>query len=124
MDNEQEFTNPKALDNLLDAIDGTALTQRDKGTIVYNHDITIKDIPLKAQEYVVNKKSALDWLVERCCVSTDKDTGIVNDFNDYARDQGGEKYTFDLVLRVITVSIGTVDIVNALPPLEIHDLDK
>lgn len=97
---------------------------KDKSTIVYNHDITIREIPLKAQEYVVNKKSALDWLVERCCVSTDTDTGIVNDFNDYARDQGGEKYTFDLVLRIITVSIGTVDIVNALPPLEIHDLDK
>ena len=97
---------------------------KDRSTIIYNSSITIKNIPLEAQEYVVNKKSALDWIVERCCVSTDKDSGIVNDFNDYAKEMGDEKYIFKLILRVITVSLETMKIVKALPKLNIHPLDK
>ena len=97
---------------------------KDRSTIIYNSSITIKNIPLEAQEYVVNKKSALDWIVERCCVSTDKDSGIVNDFNDYAKEMGDEKYIFNLILRVITVSLETMKIVKALPKLNIHPLDK
>ena len=97
---------------------------KDRSTIIYNSSITIKNIPLEAQEYVVNKKSALDWIVERCCVSTDKDSGIVNDFNDYAKEMGNEKYIFNLILRVITVSLETMKIVKALPKLNIHPLDK
>ncbi len=97
---------------------------KDRSTIIYNNSITIRNIPLEAQEYVVNKKSALDWIVERCCVSTDKDSGIVNDFNDYAKEMGDEKYIFNLILRVITVSLETMKIVKALPKLNIHPLDK
>ena len=97
---------------------------KDRSTIIYNSSITIKNIPLEAQEYVVNKKSALDWIVERCCVSTDKNSGIVNDFNDYAKEMGDEKYIFNLILRVITVSLETMKIVKALPKLNIHPLDK
>ena len=62
--------------------------------------------------------------MERCCVSTDKDSGIVNDFNDYAKEMGDEKYIFKLILRVITVSLETMKIVKALPKLNIHPLDK
>ena len=97
---------------------------KDRSTIIYNNSIAIKNIPLEAQEYIVNKKSALDWIVERCCVSTDKDSGIVNDFNDYAKEMGDEKYIFKLILRVITVSLETMKIVKALPKLNIHPLDK
>ncbi len=97
---------------------------KDRSTIIYNNSITIRNIPLEAQEYVVNKKSALDWIVERCCVSADKDSGIVNDFNDYAKEMGDEKYIFNLILRVITVSLETMKIVKALPKLNIHPLDK
>lgn len=61
----------------------TGNAAKDKSILIYNDKITIKNIPLEAQEYVVNKKSALDWVVERACVSTDKKTGITNDFNQY-----------------------------------------
>ena len=61
---------------------------KDKTVIVYNGSIVIRNIPLKAQEYVVNRKSALDWLVERIGVSVDKDSGIVNDFNKFAEEKG------------------------------------
>ena len=124
---------------------GNAAKKKDE--IIYNEDLVIKDIPLEAQEYIVNKKSALDWLVERCCVKVDKDSQIVNDFNDFAeamnvdynafvKAMGGEVagfeafkgdnhfYTLLLILRVITVSLRTVEIVKALPQLTIHELDK
>lgn len=101
----------------------TGNAAKDKTILHYNEDITIENIPLEAQEYVVNKKSALDWLVERCCVSKDKDSGIVNDFNLFGEEQGVSNYPYDLFLRMITVSLKTVEIVNSLPKLEIHPLD-
>lgn len=102
----------------------TGNAAKDKSTLIYNDWITVKNIPLEAQEYVVNKKSALDWVVERACVSIDKASGIVNDFNDYAAEQGNERYPLDLFLKVITVSLETIKIVKNLPSLEIHPLDK
>ena len=102
----------------------TGNAAKDKTTLIYNDWITVKNIPLEAQEYVVNKKSALDWVVERACVSIDKVSDIVNDFNDYAADMGSERYPLDLFLKVITVSLQTMEIVKGLPKLEIHPLDK
>ena len=97
---------------------------KDKSIIVYNNALTITGIPLEAQEYVVNKKSALDWIVERCGVSVDKASRIINDYNDYATEMGDERYILNLILRVITVSLETMKIVKALPPLTIHKLDQ
>lgn len=59
-------------------------SKADKSTVIYNHAITIKGIPLEAYEYVVNGKLALEWVMERQGVSTHKDSGIVNDANDWA----------------------------------------
>ena len=102
----------------------TGNAAKDKTSLIYNDWITVKNIPLEAQEYIVNKKSALDWVVERASVSIDKASGIVNDFNDYAAEMGNERYPLDLFLRIITVSLETMKIVKSLPKLEIHPLDK
>ena len=102
----------------------TGNAAKDKTRLIYNEDITIENIPLEAQEYVVAQKSDLDWIVERCRISVDKASGIVNDFNKYGEERGLENYPYDLFLRVITVSLETVKIVKALPPLEIHPLDQ
>ncbi|MBQ1873227.1 MAG: hypothetical protein II152_05640, partial [Succinivibrionaceae bacterium] len=91
---------------------------KDKTVIVYNGSIVIRNIPLEAQEYVVNRKSALDWLVERIGVSVDKDSGIVNDFNKFAEEKGEPRYCLDLILRVITVSLETLKIVKTLPHID------
>mgnify|MGYP007116876448 CR=1 FL=1 len=95
---------------------------KDKTTLIYNSKITVTGIPLEAYEYVVNGKPALDWVVERQCVKTDKDSGIVNDANDWAIDtMNNPKYPLELFLRMITVSLETMKIVNALPKLELLD---
>jgi predicted helicase len=93
---------------------------KDRSTIIYNSNIFLIDVPLEAYDYVVNGKSAIDWVMERQAVKTDKDSGIVDDANDYANETVGDpRYPYDLLRRVITVSIETMKIVRALPPLEI-----
>ena len=92
----------------------------DKSRIIYNNSVTIANIPEKAYEYVVNGKSAIEWIMERYCVSIDKDTGIKNDANDWAAEVGNERYILDLLLSVINVSVKTVDIVNGLPKLKFN----
>ena len=90
----------------------------DKSTIIYNGNITIENIPAKAYEYIVNGKSAIEWIVERYCVSQDKKSLIKNDANDWGREHGKPRYILDLLLSVINVSVQTTDIVNALPKLK------
>ena len=101
----------------------TGNAAKDKTRLVYNDDITITNIPIAAQDYIVNKKSALDWIVERACIKTDNETGITNDFNQWGIEHGNPKYPLELFLKVITVSLETMKIVRSLPPLEIHQLD-
>lgn len=92
----------------------------DKTTVIYNHRITLKGIPEAAWDYVVNGKAALDWVMERQAVRTDKASGIVNDANDWATEtMGNSKYPLELFQRVVTVSLETMKIVKALPPLDI-----
>ena len=89
-----------------------------KETILYNSKITLSNIPAKAYEYVVNGKSAIDWIMERYQVSTHKESGIVNDPNDWAKEVGNPRYILDLLLSIINVSVQTVDIVNSLPKVD------
>lgn len=86
-----------------------------KDTIIYNNQITIENIPAKAYEYVVNGKSAIEWIMERYQVTTHKDSGITNNPNDWAQEVGNPRYILDLLLGIINVSKQTVDIVNDLP---------
>ena len=90
----------------------------DKSTIIYNGNITIEKIPQKAYEYIVNGKSAIEWIVERYCVSRDKKSLIMNDCNDWGKEHHKPRYILDLLLSVINVSVQTVDIVKALPKLK------
>lgn len=92
----------------------------EKGTVVYNKRITVKGIPLEAYDYVVNGKPALEWVMERQGVSTHKESGIVNDANDWANEtMNNAAYPLELFLRVITVSLETMKIVRSLPKLDI-----
>ena len=96
--------------------------EKDKTTIIYNGNITMQDIPLQAYDYVVNGKPALEWVMERQVVKQDKDSGIVNDANDYANETVGDpRYPLDLFRRVITVSLETMRIVDGLPALDIPE---
>ena len=90
----------------------------DRSTIIYNQDITISNIPEKAYSYMVNGRSAIEWIMDQYQVKTDKKSGITDDPNDYSSD---EKYIFNLLLRIINVSLKTVDLVNSLPKFEVEE---
>lgn len=87
----------------------------DKSTIVFNPFITVSNIPLKAYDYVVNGRSAIEWVMERYQIKTDKESGITNDPNDWAIEHNQTRYILDLLLSVITVSLRSLDIIAALP---------
>ncbi len=94
------------------------LKKDQKDTIIYNSRITIENIPAKAYEYVVNGKSAIEWIMERYQVTTHKESGIKNDPNDWAKEVGNPRYILDLLLSVINVSVQTVEIVEGLPKVK------
>ena len=89
-----------------------------KDTIFYNSKITLSNIPDKAYKYVVNGKSAIEWIMDRYQIKVDKKSGIKNDPNDWAKEVGNPRYILDLLLSVINVSVKTVDIVEGLPTLK------
>ena len=92
--------------------------REDRSRIIYNDRVTIRGIPLAAYDYVVNGKSAIEWIMERYQVTTHKESGIVNDPNKYLEECGDERYIVDLILKVVTVSMETQKIVSTLPKLE------
>jgi predicted helicase len=96
--------------------------KNEKDCIIYNPYISVENIPAKAYEYTVNGKSAIEWIMERYQVSTHKESGIVNDPNDWAVEVGKPAYILDLLLSIITVSVRTVEIVEGLPKLDFSTL--
>ena len=89
----------------------------DKSVIEYNAWIRLSNIPLNAYDYVVNGRSAIEWIMERYQVKVDKASGITNDPNDWATENGKPRYILDLLLSIVTVSVETMKIVRGLPAL-------
>ena len=87
----------------------------DKSVIVFNEILILKDIPLIAYDYIVNGKSAIEWIIDRYQVTIDKASGIKNDPNDWSEDP---RYIIDLVKRIVSVSVESVKIIQELPPLQ------
>jgi len=85
--------------------------------VIFNQFLTIENIPEEAFEYIVNGKSAIEWIEDQYQYSKDNDSGIINDPNEYS----GGKYILNLLLSVIGVSVKTVEIVKALPKLILED---
>ena len=91
--------------------------EKDMSTIEYNQFITLRNIPLRAYNYVVNGKSAIEWIMERYCDKVDKKSGIRNDANQWGIEHGNPRYPLDLLLSIITLSMKTLDIVADLPKM-------
>lgn len=89
----------------------------DRTVIAYNEQVTIEGIPESAYDYIVNGKSAIEWIMERYAVKTDDKSGITNDPNLWCREQGNPRYIVDLLHSVIRLSIDTMEIVHELPSL-------
>ena len=90
----------------------------DRSAIVVSEWLTLSGIPDEAHGYVVGPRSALEWLIDRYRVRTDKASGIADDPNDWGLERGEPSYIPDLVKRIVTVSAETMRIVGGLPPLD------
>ena len=90
-------------------------SKEDKGTILFNDSVKIENIPITAYDYVVNGKSAVEWVMERYAVTKNADSGIINDPNLWSDNP---RYILDLVSRVIQMSVETHKIVAGLPKLD------
>ncbi|WP_178704671.1 type ISP restriction/modification enzyme [uncultured Actinomyces sp.] len=101
-----------------------ALGRRDKDVtrLEYNDYMTLTGIPAEAQGYSISGRSPLEWIIDRYHVKTDKASGIVNDPNDFLREQGRPDAVVDLIKRLVTVSMRTQELLKTLPPLEIPEV--
>ncbi len=70
---------------------------------------------------MLGTRSGVDWIIDRWYVKTDKASGIVNDVNQWGLEQGNPRYIVDLIKRVVTVSLRTVEIVESLPRLRFDE---
>jgi predicted helicase len=92
----------------------------DRSAIVYSSKITLNGIPDGAHRYMLGSRSAIGWIMDRYQVKRDKESGIVNDPNDWSKEVGDPRYILDLLARIVTVSLETMTIVDALPALSIR----
>ena len=99
------------------------LGRRDKDftRLEYNDYVTLTGIPAEAQGYSIAGRSPLEWIIDRYHMKTDKASGIVNDPNDFLREQGRPDAVVDLIKRLVTVSMRTQELLETLPALEIPE---
>ena len=102
------------------SVSGTGYGARDldRNRLRYNDYLTLSGIPPEAHDYVLGTRSGIDWIIDRYYIKTDKASGIVNDPNQWGIERGEPRYILDLIKRVVTVSVRTVEIVAGLPSLE------
>lgn len=80
----------------------------DRSVIVVNPTLRLEGIPEEAYGYVVNGRSAIEWIMDRYQVRRDADSGIVNDPNKWGEEHGNERYIVDLIARVVRVGMESV----------------
>jgi predicted helicase len=103
--------------------DQKAAGERADHTVInYNDRITLRGFPLDTYRYRLGNRSAVEWIIDRYNVKTDKASGIVNNPNDWSRDVGNPRYILDLLARIVTVSLETNKIVDSPPALDLLEV--
>lgn len=110
----EEIENPKSEWTL--RVEKMSLS-KDKTELRYNDALTLRGIPPAVFDYRLGNRSALEWVIDQYRVSTDPRSGITNDPNR----EDDERYILRLIAQVITVSLETIKVINALPPLNFKD---
>jgi hypothetical protein len=99
----------------------TCCSRRSVGERRYNERIALTGIPEDAYRYQLGSRSALEWIIDRYCIKTDKTSGIVNDPNDWPWQVGDPRYLVDLVARIVTVSLEACKLSTQLPRLAVGE---
>ncbi len=86
---------------------------KERGAIVLDDKTTLTGVPPQAWEYRLGSRSALEWVLDQYKEKKPKDPTIAERFNTYRFADYKEK-VIDLLRRVCTVSVKTVEIVNRM----------
>lgn len=99
----------------------TFLKKSDRSSIQYNRFIRVTNIPETAYEFQVNGRSLVEWVMDRQRVTTHKDSGIINDPNEFAIETMSDPaYPLKLLQKSIAVAVQTQDLRKSMPSLQIH----
>jgi len=90
------------------------------GEIVLDEQTTLSGIPALAWEYKLGNRSALHWILDQYKEKTPKDPTIREKFNTY-KFADYKATVIDLIQRVTTVSVQTMEIVNLMETEEPHN---
>lgn len=96
-------------------IDDKMRLSKDKATLIVNPTLTLHDIPTEVFRYRLGNRSALEWVIDQYQVYTDPKSGITSDANAWGEERNDPEYIVRLVKQVVTVSLETMKIVDALP---------
>ena len=91
----------------------TLKADKDGGRIVLDSETTLSGVPPEAWEYKLGNRSALEWILDQYKEKKPKDPTIREKFDTYRFADYKEK-VIDLLLRVTTVSMETVAIVEQM----------
>jgi predicted helicase len=89
----------------------------DKGLVVVDEDTQLTGIPREAWDYRLGNRSAIDWVLDQHKEKTPRDPTVRAKFNTY-RFADYKEEMIKLLARVITVSLETVKITDAMRNLE------
>ncbi len=89
------------------------------GTIQIDRLTTLRNIPPIAWDYKLGNRSAIEWVLDQHKEKTPKDPTIRELFNTY-RFADYKERAIDLIQRVCTVSIKTMEIINQMPAESVH----
>ena len=92
----------------------------EKGKIILDENTAITGIPSKAWDYKLGNRSALHWILDQHKEKKPRDKTIAEKFNTYKFADNKEK-VIDLLKRLCTVSVKTVNIVNKMGKEERHE---
>lgn len=84
-----------------------------KGIIEIDNQTSLSGIPSLAWEYKLGNRSALEWVLDRYKERTPQDPTIAKMFNTY-RFLDYKEQVIDLLMRVTTVSIETMEILHEM----------
>jgi predicted helicase len=86
----------------------------DRTAVIVNEKLILRGVPEEVNLYSICGRSGLEWVLDRYVVKEDSNTGITQDPTLW---RPGENYVINLIGRVVSVSLETVKIVEALPSI-------
>ena len=86
-------------------------TDKEQGIIRVDEQTTLEDVPSDAWRYKLGSRSALEWILDQYKERKPKDPTIAEKFNTYKFADHKER-VIDLLMRVCTVSVKTMDVVD------------